>query len=1054
MYEKKYGREEMRKIPWTRPIAMAMATAMAVLQMSAVKAYAAEEELEAEENILIDEEDYEEILESEAEDEIDFLDAEGDFIINSDMEEDIWGENAGWTVEVSDWTATGASIKSFNYSSDSWMSKPTDDSDTGVNFWFGDGAGELYFYQNVALHAGETYTLSAEAMGEGAQFYVAQVNGFAEKTALTGYNNWITNSYTFTTEEDVITRVGAVFEVEKGGWGYLNNIKLVKEGDPGDEPIVEPEPEPEPVDADIYVERVPGVGSDFISGVDVSSFLAERASGVKYYDFEGNELDDQGFFDFLSGCGVNYVRIRVWDNPYDEEGHGYGGGNCDVEVAKKIGVLATNAGMRVLIDFHYSDFWADPGKQKVPKEYEGLATEQKAYCIEGYTKRALSEIMNAGVDVGMVQIGNETNNGIAGETGWDNMAQIFKAASNGVRYMELKNSHPMLVAVHFTNPEKSGRYADYAKKLNDYGVDYDVFATSYYPYWHGTLENLTSVLDNVARTYGKKVMVAETSYLYTWEDGDGHTNTEYEGKMGDVHDYDVSVQGQANSVRGVVDAVAKAKNGIGVFYWEPAWIPVQVYDKDAANADEILTQNKEIWETYGSGWATSYSGEYDKDAKVWYGGSAVDNEAWFDFTGHPLSTANIFNYVRTGTTAPVTVTCVIVEDFTVEEGQDFVLPGMAKVTYSDGSTAEAPVTWDADSYNAAIEAGIGTHEVAGVATVDGAEYPVTCKLTINPVNLIKNSGLEDSDMSMWNITDANSCVGRQADSSNVRTGKYCLKFWDNKPIDYTVTQTITLNSGIYTLGTFIEGGDAGEDASFILFAEKDAEKKQTETRVTGWQNWANPEVKDIEIKKDGTELTIGVSVKAKAGAWGAWDDFYLYRTGDATAEDPEEPIEPEDPDEPEIPDVPMEKNNITGTWKTKWGSTYFEHNDGTKATGLVNVDGEYYSFNKKGVMTKSSFVTFEEGKRFFGKDGKMITGFMTRYTSTYFFDAAGLMQTGKVKVGDNYYFFNDKGVMKKSAFVTIDDARYYFGSEGKMVIGSFSKWGRKYTTDENGLIRS
>ena len=665
-----------------------------------------------------------------------------------------------------------------------------------------------------------------------------------------------------------------------------------------------------------------------------------------------------------------------------------------------------------------------------------------ASVIREYTKYALTEILGAGVDVGMVQIGNETNNGIAGVTGWDNMAQIFKAASEGVRYMEMKNDHPMLVAVHFTNPEKSGRYADYAKKLNDYGVDYDVFASSYYPYWHGTLENLTSVLDNVAKTYGKKVMVAETSYLYTWEDGDGHTNTEYEGKSGDVHNYDVSVQGQANAVRAVVDAVAKAKNGIGVFYWEPAWIPVQVYDKDAPNADEILAQNKEIWETYGSGWATSYAGEYDKDAKLWYGGSAVDNEAWFDFTGHPLSTANIFNYVRTGTKAPITVTSVTVEDFTVELGQDFVLPGIAKVTYSDGSTSEAAVVWNEDSYNAAIEGGVGTYEVIGVATVDGAEYPVTCKLIINPVNYLVNPGFEDPDMSMWVITDLKGSSGRQADSSNVRTGKYCYKFWNNVDYNFTVCQELYLDAGIYKFGGYLQGGDAGEDAEFTLMAATKAGLLTEHTGVTGWQNWANPEITDIVVTEDNSPVMVMFRVVSKAGGWGSFDDFYLYKTGDYV---PVEPIEPEEP---------QEQAGITGVWKTKWGSTYFEHFDGTRAIGFTKIDGDYYFFNAKGILTKNNFVTFDEGKRFFGKDGVMVTGFMKRYTLTYYFDEDGFMQTGKVKIDDAYYYFKDSGSMQKSAFVTIDGAKYYFGSDGKMVIGTFSKWGKKYVTDENGVIRN
>ena len=364
----------MRKLPWTRPIALAMATAMAVLQMSAVTAQAAEsddetillteevpeaEEEGIEEIRLFDEEDA--ALEEEppeTDEEITLLDEEEypTELQNPDFEEDIWGDNGGWTVKVSDWKKTGAEVKPFRYSSDSWMQKPSDGSDTGVNFWFGEGAGYIEIYQIVKLLEGENYNLSAEVMGEGASFRVANAFEAGEKVDLTGYNNWITSSISFSYEGDVLAIVGITIDVEKGGWGYINNIKLVKEGGSGDEPIIVPEPEPEPVDSDIYVERVPGVGSDFISGVDVSSYMAEKASGVKFYDFEGNELDDQGFFDFLHQCGVNYVRIRVWNYPYDDEDHSYGGGNCDLENAEKIGLLATNAGMRVLIDFHYSDF--------------------------------------------------------------------------------------------------------------------------------------------------------------------------------------------------------------------------------------------------------------------------------------------------------------------------------------------------------------------------------------------------------------------------------------------------------------------------------------------------------------------------------------------------------------------------------------------------------------------------------------------------------------------------------------------------------------------------
>lgn len=243
----------------------------------------------------------------------------------------------------------------------------------------------------------------------------------------------------------------------------------------------------------------------------------------------------------------------------------------------------------------------------------------------------------AGIDIGMVQVGNETNGGLAGETDWAKMSQLFNAGSQAVR----ETDSNILVALHFTNPETSGRYAWIAETLHRHHVDYDVFASSYYPFWHGTLKNLTSVLTSVADTYGKKVMVAETSYTYTAEDGDGHGNTA--PKNGQTLNYPVTVQGQANAVRDVIQAVSDVgEAGIGVFYWEPAWIPVGPAHR--------LEKNKALWETYGSGWATSYAAEYDpEDAGKWFGGSAVDNQALFDFKGRPLPSLHVFQYVDTGT---------------------------------------------------------------------------------------------------------------------------------------------------------------------------------------------------------------------------------------------------------------------------------------------------------------------------------------------------------------------------------------------------------------------
>ncbi len=388
----------------------------------------------------------------------------------------------------------------------------------------------------------------------------------------------------------------------------------------------------------LYVEKVENLPEDFILGMDASCVPALEAGGVVYRDHEGNEKD---VYEILRDNGINYIRIRVWNDPFDASGNGYGGGNCDIDNAVAIGKRATAYGMKVLVNFHYSDFWADPAKQMVPKAWRGMDIDQKCEALYQYTKESLQKLVDAGVDVGMVQIGNETNGALCGENsgamnGWKRIMQLISAGSKAVREV----CPEALVAVHFANPEKTGSYISYGKNLDYYQVDYDVFASSYYPFWHGSLENLSQVLSDIAETYNKKVMVAETSYAFTAEDTDYYGNTIGDGS-GIVKDYPFTQQGQANLVRNVIDTVAnKTANGIGVFYWEGTWI--------AAGGDS-WEQNSALWEKYGSGWASSYAAEYDPDdAGKWYGGCAVDNQAFFDANGNALESLKVFRLVREG----------------------------------------------------------------------------------------------------------------------------------------------------------------------------------------------------------------------------------------------------------------------------------------------------------------------------------------------------------------------------------------------------------------------
>jgi len=611
----------------------------------------------------------------------------------------------------------------------------------------------------------------------------------------------------------------------------------------------------EPVPAGITVAKVENLPADFINGMDVSSAIALEKSGVVFRDAAGAPAD---LFDVLADAGVTDVRVRIWNDPFDATGNGYGGGTNDVAAAVEIGQRATAAGLRLLVDFHYSDFWADPAKQQSPKAWAALTVAQKATEVGAFTTDALEQLAAAGVDVRMVQVGNETNNGVAGVTGWAGMAQIFSAGSAAVR-----NVYPdALVAVHFTNPETAGRYAGYAANLNTYGVDYDVFASSYYPFWHGSLTNLTSVLSQVATTYGKKVMVAETSWAYTLEDGDGHGNVI--DLPSEATSYPVSVQGQATAVRDVIQAVANVGSaGIGVFYWEPAWLPV--------GPPSALEANKLLWERDGSGWASSYAGEYDPtDAGQWFGGSAWDNQALFAHDGTPLESLNVFAYAETGSVAPRAVTSVGTVSLTLTEGAAVTLPGTVQVAYNDGTSEAQSVTWSgAQNF---IE-GAGNYAVSGVTS---AGLATSAAIVISPLNHLVNPGFEATSTSAWSAVGS---AGTLRSTNDPHGGTRSYHFWSDAAYSLGLSQTVTgLPAGSYSASAFLQGD--GEDAASDVRITLSTSGGATSTApfaLNGWLAWSSPTAGPVVVNA-GETVTVTFSASLPAGAWGTLDDFSLVRS--------------------------------------------------------------------------------------------------------------------------------------------------------------------------------
>ncbi len=651
--------------------------------------------------------------------------------------------------------------------------------------------------------------------------------------------------------------------------------------------------------ADINVKKV-ALADDFITGADLSSYIALKDSGVVFRDENGKPLSDAEFFSYLRDGGMNWVRIRIWNDPYNSSGNGYGGGNNDLDKAIRLGQMVTKAGMRVLIDFHYSDFWADPKKQKAPKAWAGYSIAEKEDAVYKFTLDSLNALRSAGVDVGMVQVGNETNNGIAGETAWENMAKLFKAGSRAVREFD-KNC---LVAVHFTDPQKG--YADIAKRLHDSEIDYDVFGSSYYPFGHGDASNLKSVLEYIVETYGKKVMAAETSWPTTLIDGDGY-GMATPPSIPDMYkdqDYGVSVQGQADEMQELISKVNAINDtypgkSIGVFYWEPAWIsPYYIKDGDGNDNDSLYKQNFDLWEKYGSGWASSYAAEYDPDdAGVWFGGSAMDNSSWFDFDGTALPTAKIYSLVRTGASTTRRIASVDsnpVMKITVGEKIDWnTVTVTAK--YNDGTTEQKTVAWNEDEQRLVNTYKAGEYIVNGIVSTEDKEYKI--KLTIQVLrsaanNILENPGFESGVETPWVIETRLGHGSAETDpvasvtGEDPYSGTKGLHFWSAIGLDMTVSQTIKPEAGTYTFGSYIQGGGADREDiqyAFVTVKDKDGNVKynlRASFTLDGWKNWSNPEITGITVE-EGDTLEAGLIIKStQDGAWGTIDDFYLY--GDHT----------------------------------------------------------------------------------------------------------------------------------------------------------------------------
>ena len=425
-----------------------------------------------------------------------------------------------------------------------------------------------------------------------------------------------------------------------------------------------------------------------------------------------------------------------------------------------------------------------------------------------------------------------------------------------------------LIAVHFANPENADNYYSYARKLSEAGLDYDVFASSYYPYWHGTLDNLKTVLGTISQQYGKKVMVAETSYAYTIEDGDFSGNTIGEGGAY-LKPYPFTQQGQVNNLTDVIQAMHDI-GGIGVFYWEGAWVPVPGGSWEA---------NSALWEKYGAGWASSYAAEYDpNDAGKFYGGSACDNQAMFDFSGKALESLKAFRLIRKGNEVPVTVDALDDVTLMIDLTGEIALPETVNAVMSDNSRQAVPVEWEAYDAQAMKDGGVKTYTIKGVAGGRSA----TCQVAMIEYNHLRNWSFEDEDKGEWVVNNIGGCEQLYIEEKKTDsvTGSKHYHFYSAVPgtVEFTLEQTVNaLPAGTYRYEIAIMGGDGGNVDIYTYTKVNGEEVARTPSTITSYNVWEKPVIEGIQVK-EGDVVTVGVYVKCSGsgnGAWGKIDDAKL-----------------------------------------------------------------------------------------------------------------------------------------------------------------------------------
>lgn len=593
--------------------------------------------------------------------------------------------------------------------------------------------------------------------------------------------------------------------------------------------------------AAVQVNPIENLSTDFIKGADVSIMPELERNGTKFYD---NGIEQDGLT-ILKNHGVNWIRVRIWNNPYVVGPEGVGGGNTDEAKAIEMAKRAKALGMKVLVDFHYSDFWVDPGQQKKPDAWKNDSGDKLVDDVYAYTAKVMQDFNAQGVTPDMVQVGNELNNGML----WPE-AQLTEDNPNGYKFLA-KLLNAGLQAVHDNDKDNKVKTMIHLAgvDVNLYHTffdnlivknkvnDFDIIGMSFYPFWHGTMDDLKNTMNDVSAKYNKDVIAVETAFGYTLEDADFEKNN-FGTNEEKVSGYKATVQGQATGLRDVMATVASVNDnrGLGIFYWAPDWV----------------INEKVGWKSNG-------------------GGNGWDNLTLFDTKGNALESIDTFNlvsdpnnqYIEPQVTA---INTVDVKDVSLYSNVD--LPQTVGVVYSNDAVKNMSVKWDVAK---PIFAKPGNYTISG--TVEGLAQKAIANIEVkNKMNLVLNGNFENETLNGWDIVGDSSAINLAWNQGDVRD-KCAMHYWNNKPFNVIIKQKLKgLSDGKYTLSCWTQGN--GLASKYQLFVKQNGVEMTTDIKDDGWNRWHQTSIKNIEVKNG--EVEIGFILNGRPDTWGSIDDIEFY----------------------------------------------------------------------------------------------------------------------------------------------------------------------------------